>query len=139
MFHHVLVPHDLSTRSRRAVETARELAARDRAQVTLLHVIQRIEHIAPAEMRRFYAELERNAARRMAAAERLLARAGVGVRTAVLIGVPAREILRFAAANKVDLIVMGSHRIDAEGGARGWGTTSYKVGILCPCPVMLVK
>ena len=32
---------------------------------------------------------------------------------------------------------MSSHKVDATG--RGWGTTSYKVGILCWCPVLLVK
>jgi nucleotide-binding universal stress UspA family protein len=57
----------------------------------------------------------------------------------VLIGSPAREIVRFATAKRVDLIVLGSHRIDLARPAAGWGTTSYKVGILCQCPVLLVK
>jgi len=42
-------------------------------------------------------------------------------------------------ANRVDLIVLTSHKIDLAHPAEGWGTTSYKVGILCQCPVLLVK
>jgi len=37
-------------------------------------------------------------------------------------------------------VVMGSHKVKAvRGGSRGWGTTSYKVGIFCQCPILLVK
>ena len=44
--------------------------------------------------------------------------------------------------NDVDLIILiilGSQKIDPARPGQGWGTTSYKVGILCRCPVMLVK
>jgi hypothetical protein len=34
---------------------------------------------------------------------------------------------------------MGSHKVDPTSPGQGWGTTSYKVGIGCQCPVMLVK
>ena len=51
----------------------------------------------------------------------------------------AREIVKQAVANRVDLIVLTSHKIDLAHPAEGWGTTSYKVGILCQCPVLLVK
>jgi nucleotide-binding universal stress UspA family protein len=61
------------------------------------------------------------------------------VRSAVVVGTPSEDIVRYAAANRVDLIVMASHRVDPSRRSRGWGTTSYKVGILCRCPIMLVK
>ena len=64
---------------------------------------------------------------------------GVAIRSVVLIGEPAREIVRLALARKVDLVVMGSHRVDPAGHGRGWGTTSYKVGLFCQCPILLVK
>ena len=41
--------------------------------------------------------------------------------------------------NDVDLIILGSQKIDPARPGQGWGTTSYKVGILCRCPVLLVK
>jgi nucleotide-binding universal stress UspA family protein len=139
MFRHLLVPLDLGPPGGRVLETARALAERDGARVTLLHVIQQIEDIPQSEVRRFYASLERTAEQKMTPTARKFARAGLAVRAVVLIGNPAGEIIRFAASSGVDLIVMRSHRVDPTGGARGWGTTSYKVGILCQCPVMLVK
>jgi len=140
MFTHILVPLDLSTKNARALAVALEMARRDHARVTLLHVIERIEHIPLGEMQGFYRRLEMHARRRLGLAARRLATKGVEVEPVVLIGAPARDIVRHATANKVDLIVMSSHAITSL--ARpgyGLGTTSYKVGILCRCPIMLVK
>ena len=35
--------------------------------------------------------------------------------------------------------ILGSHRVDAEGGARSLSTVSHEVAILAQCPVLLVK
>jgi nucleotide-binding universal stress UspA family protein len=139
VFTHVLVPLDLGARHGRALDMAAEIARRDGARVTLLHVIQRVEHIPPAELRRFYAGLQRTAERRLARAQRRVARGNTRTRTVVVVGRPAHDIVRYAARNAVDLIVMTSHPVDSRRDPRAWGTTSYKVGILCRCPVMLVK
>ena len=56
--------------------------------------------------------------------------------------VPFRGDLRvpvLCVEAETDLIVLGSHTIEPGNAARGWGTTSYKVGLLCRCPVLLVK
>jgi universal stress protein A len=50
-----------------------------------------------------------------------------------------KEILKFVVDRKIDLIVMPSHKIDMKDPSQGWGTISYKIGILSPCPVMLIK
>jgi hypothetical protein len=39
----------------------------------------------------------------------------------------------------VELIVLSSHRVDLQNPGAGWGTMSYKVGILSQCPVLIVK
>ena len=139
MFTHLLVPLDLSRKNEPALGTAVALAVHNRARVTLLHVIQRIEHIPTSDLRRFYARLERTAEDVLTRAARGFARKRVPIQTIVLIGGPSREIVRWAAANGVDLIVMSSHAVDARSPGRGWGTTSYKVSMLCRCPVLLVK
>jgi nucleotide-binding universal stress UspA family protein len=138
MFSHILVPLDLRTRSDAALGTALELAQQNRARVTLLHVIQRIEHLPATEVRGFYRRLEKVARKRMLVASRRFAAKKVDVRTSIVVGTPAQDIVANAAANDVDLIVLASHRVDV-GRRDGWGTTSYKVGVLCPCPVLLVK
>jgi nucleotide-binding universal stress UspA family protein len=137
MFKHLLVPIDLSDRNARLLGVALSLARRGGARVTLLHVVHRIGNASLREFQGFYRKLERKSRRKLDAAARRFAAGGVPVRTAVVIGEPAREILRASAAQKVDLVVMGSHKVHP--GSRGWGTTSYKVGIACQCPILLVK
>jgi nucleotide-binding universal stress UspA family protein len=139
MFRHILVPIDLGPRRRRALGTALAMARQMRARVTLLHVIERIEHIPLGEMRAFYRRLEAAALRRLQTAARVFRGSGVPVRVVVMIGSAAGDIVRYAARARVDLVLMDSHRIDPRRPTRGWGTTSHKVGILSRCPVMLVK
>jgi nucleotide-binding universal stress UspA family protein len=139
MFKHILVPIDLSRRNERALSAALDLAQANGARVTLLHVIQRIEHVAFADVRSFYGELRKAANVRMARAARPFAARNTRVRTVAVVGTPPEKIVEHAAANRVDLIVLASHKINVSRSARGWGTTSYKVGVLCQCPVLLVK
>jgi nucleotide-binding universal stress UspA family protein len=139
MFSNVLVPVDLTDRNGRPVRTAVELAAATHGRVTLVHVIQRIAGLSASEGRSFYTRLERKAAEKLAALARRRRVSGVEIRGEVLIGSPAADIARYAARHDNDLIVMASHRVEPRRPGRGLGTTSYKVAILCACPVMLVK
>ena len=139
MFKNILVPIDLSDRNARALALAATLAEQGHGGVTLLHVIQRVPHLSAAELAGFYGRLERVARRRLERAARPFAKRGLAVRTQVLVGEPAREIVTAAGRLRADLILMGSHRVTAARAGRGWGTTSYKVGLLCRCPVLLVK
>jgi nucleotide-binding universal stress UspA family protein len=139
MFEHILVPIDLSDRNTRTLAVAAALAERVRARVTLLHVVHRVRHIAAGELAGFYRRLEALSRRRLERAARPLVVRGLRVRTEVIVGEPATAIVAAAARRRANLIVMGSHRIVPGRPGRGWGTTSYKVGILCRCPVLLVK
>ena len=51
----------------------------------------------------------------------------------------AEEVLRFTRENGIDLIVVASHPVDSFKPSGGLGTMSYKLGILAPCAVLLVK
>jgi nucleotide-binding universal stress UspA family protein len=139
MFRHILVPLDLSARNDPALETALGLAEQNRARVTLLHVIQRIEHVPEAELRPFYRRIEATARKQMDAAARRFAARKIDVRAVIALGAPARGIVEHAAVNGVDLIVLSSHKVDLSRRAQGFGTISYQVGVLCRCPVLLVK
>jgi universal stress protein E len=135
MFAHVLVPIDLRERSERTLRLVTTLPAK---RVTLLHVIQRVPGLSAAELRPFYAKLRRQADQVVTRAATTLAASGLRVRRAVTIGDPPREILRVANARGVDLVILGSHRLGPRPG-EGLGTTSYKVALAAPCPVLLVK
>lgn len=138
MFRRILVPVDFTPRSLRAVRAAAKVAATTRAKTTLLHVIERIDDGESGAFESFYRKLESAAREKMKA---LLAPFGerLPVRAEILYGKPVGEILRFAQANRVDLIVMSSHKLPLRHSGESWGTVSYKVGILSRCPVLLVK
>jgi nucleotide-binding universal stress UspA family protein len=139
VFKRILVPIDLSDRNTQTIDVALELARATHALVTLCHVIQSVRDVPSAELRRFYRRLEATSARTLARVAKRFTAREVPVDTVVCIGEPAREIVRLAAGRRTDLIVMGSHQVRAGRWATGWGTISYKVGIFCRCPVLLVK
>jgi nucleotide-binding universal stress UspA family protein len=139
MFKHILVPIDLSHRNERTLRIAVGLARITQSRVTLLHVIQGVAGVSMRELRTFYKTLEQRSQRTLARAANRFVDAEVAVRAIVVIGDPAREIIKAATARKVALIVMGSHRVMPGRPGRGLGATSYKVGIACPCPILLVK
>src|SRR5215472_9334605 len=118
MFRRILVPVDFTTKSERAVRVAARIAAGSEASLTLLHVIERVDAGEPGGLSAFYRKLESLARRRLAD---LVRRARPAAASAeILYGRRVDEILRFAEARKIDLIVMSSHRVARRPG-EGWG------------------
>jgi len=138
-FRHILVPVDLSQRNARALRTSLGLARQWRSRVTLFHVIERVAGLGSAELEAFYRPLVERSERELRRAVSPFRKQGLEVSTEVRVGEPATEVVRATLRKGVDLVVMGSHKVRAGNGARGWGTTSYKVGIFCQCPILLVK
>jgi nucleotide-binding universal stress UspA family protein len=136
MFQRILVPVDFTRKNRRALRLAVDMA-RSGGTITLLHVIERIELVPDAELGGFYRRLEGLARRRMAAMTDALARKGCDVRRRILRGHRVEEIVKSAA--DMDLVLLASHRLGPRRLSRGWDTLSYRVAILAPCPVLLVK
>jgi nucleotide-binding universal stress UspA family protein len=139
MFTRILVPLDLSSRNERALRTAFALARQNRGSVTLVHVIQELVGARDRQVQAFYRRLLRTAESKLVQAARRFGRSDVRVRTEVVIGDPPAEIVRAVRRHRASLVVMGSHRVDPRWGTRGWGTISHRVGIIVPCPVLLVK
>ena len=139
MFRRILVPVDFSKRDPRAVRAAAKVAAAGPAEVTLLHVIERIGEEDSGVLRPFYRKLELAARRRIKLLLPVVRGTRVTVRAEILYGKPVVEILRFARMNRADLIVMSSHKLPLRHSGESWGTISYKVGVLSGCPVLLVK
>jgi len=139
MFSRLLVPLDFTDKNEAAVTIAMETARRDGAEVTLLHVIEIIDHMDFDEMADFYRKLEARAAAKLAVITDRFNEAGVRARYEIVFGRRAESILEQAADLQTDLIVMSSHRVDREHPALGLGTMSYQVAIVARCPVLLVK
>jgi nucleotide-binding universal stress UspA family protein len=119
VFSRILVPTDLTDRAARSLKLALALAQDRPASVTLVHLVQQVPGLAPGEMPAFYDRLVKRSRRGLASAAKLFAARGITVRSQVLIGEPAREIVRAAAAARADVIVMGSHKVNPK--RRGMG------------------
>ncbi|MDY0041936.1 MAG: universal stress protein [Desulforhabdus sp.] len=139
MFKHILVPTDLTERTNEALDVAVKLAMQSASRLTLLHIIETIEDAEFEEFEDFYAKLNRRAQKIMQQLANRYAEEALSIAREISYGKRVVEIVRFAQANDIDLIVLNSHKVEAEETVQGWGTISYKVGILARCPVMLVK
>lgn len=144
VFGNILVATDLGSASKTAVNRAIRLAAREGAQLRILHVI-RDPATEPWVVDTYgvdFAALLKDARRKAIAR---LAEVGSGVpggavRTvrAVAVGRAADEIVRYAAQHASDLIVLGSHGRGALGRAL-LGSVVSEVIRDARCPVMVVR
>ena len=139
MFHKILVPIDLTEKSLAAVDLAYEFAAQFRAEVILLHVIETIEHVQFDELKPFYERLDSSARKGLQEFSERFVSNNLRVSQALVYGHRTKEIVDFAIQNRIDLIIMASHRIDPDRPGHDWSSISYAVAILSPCPVLLVK
>ncbi|MCA9057686.1 MAG: universal stress protein, partial [Planctomycetaceae bacterium] len=111
-FRNLLLPLDFTPRNKLAMEIAFEVAVREPASVTLLHVIETI-HAGGAEpdeeLKQFYARLETRAEDELEYRSRRFEEAGVKTFRRIRFGTRAAEIVRFSEEHATDLIIMNSH------------------------------
>ena len=141
-FHHILVPVDITGRSKAALEIARDLAVENKVRITLLHVIQRIggdDEATDEETQLFYDRLQQRVESELDTMAKQFREAGIEVMVRTPIGDRLDEIASFGNEQDVDLIIMSSHRIDPNNLAASWGTLSYRVSVVCDSPILLVK
>jgi nucleotide-binding universal stress UspA family protein len=139
MFKKILLPLDLTDKHQAAIDVAAELAGQTGGELTLLHVVELIHGLPMEEEKEFYGRLERLARAHMDRFSSALTRRRIAFRAEVVFGVRAQEIVRHAGASSADLIVLTAPRIGPENPVAGLGSMSYRVGMLAPCPVLLVK
>lgn len=139
MFKNILLPTDLAEEENAASQHALDLAQKHHAGLTLLHVIEVLRDDSLDELQDFYDELKHSAQEKLNNIVQKFTEKNVPCHAEVCVGHREAEILRFAAANKSDLIILRSHRVDPAAAQEGWATISYKVAILAQCPVLLVK
>ena len=136
---HLLVPTDFSTHSENAALRAKALAAVFEARITLMHVV---DYAPPAYIS---AELPGDIGTPEALARRArdelaewAPRVGLGdVERVVVVGTPKHEIVDYASAHGVDLIVIGTSGMGAM--KRLLGSTTNRVLHDAPCDVLSVQ
>jgi len=140
----VLVPTDFSDASESALRYGKSMAEAFGASLHVVHVMEDLlAHAWAAEvyvssMPQLRDEIERESRQRLAALLAEAERKKFRAETALLAGNPFLEIIRYAKAHDVDLIVMGTH-------GRGpiahmlLGSVAEKVVRKSPCPVLTVR
>lgn len=137
-FQRILVPVDLSDKGRSVLEWVDRVGGPETA-VVLFHVIETLEDVPFEEMEPFYRRLEERAVATLDGWVGELEGRGFRAERRVVFGHRLEEILAAAGGEPPDLILVRSHPVSPEASGRGWATLSYRVAVLAPCPVMLVK
>jgi nucleotide-binding universal stress UspA family protein len=137
VFKRILVPLDLSDKHGPALDRAAELAGSS-GEVVLLHVIESIAGLGVEEEQSFYSRLERMARDHLQRFAHLLSQRQVRCQGEIRIGHRATEIIRFAQASASDLIILTVPRFDPTNPATS-GSLGWRISLLAPCPVLLVK
>ena len=146
----ILIPHDGDQMSDKAILYGTELAKALGSEIILLYVIEEIEvpatlllgndRVLIAKARRSIAKAIEQRWNRFAQDKiTMLSKEKIRVSSFVRNGDAANEIVKFVKENQVDLIVMGSRRL--EGMSKivvALGSVARKVSERASCPVMLV-
>jgi len=140
----ILVPTDFSEASDAALKYGKALATAFGAALHVVHVVEDIlahawaADIYMAAMPSLREEVEKEATERLAALLTEDERRQLRATAATVAGSPFLEIIRYAKANDVDLIVLGTH-------GRGpvahmlLGSVAEKIVRKAPCPVLTVR
>ena len=140
----ILVPTDFSEASDAALKYAKGLAAAFGASLHIVHVMEDLlahawsAEVYVASMPNLREEIEKEARERLADLVGDEEPGRPAVETALLSGNPFLEIIRYAKANSVDLIVIGTHGRGAIAHML-LGSVAEKVVRKSPCPVLTVR
>jgi universal stress protein A len=140
---HILCPVDFSRTSDAALEQAGMLAQRFGADLTVLHVVYdpldaTCLHVPHPPQEQLREEMIREAERGLQTLLRRRLRDLPRAKTAVVVGPPFREIVRYAEQREVDLIVMGTQGLSGLGHLI-IGSTAERVVRTAPCPVLSIR
>jgi len=139
MFKKILLPLDLTEKHQAALKMAAELAGQNHGEVLLVHVVEVIPGLSGDEERGFYQRLEQVARAHLTRLAAMLTRKKVPVHTEIIVGQRVPEIVRFAAAKGVDLILLTSPTFQPEHPGAGLGSMAWKISMVALCPVLMVK
>lgn len=136
----ILVAHDGSKASDKALKKSIELALHMRGSLTILTVVPELylTELTDVDRNKISESLTREATDSMEKVRKSLSGKSIDVKTLVRQGDPAEKILETAQKMKVDLIVTGSH---GRHGTKKFliGSVSSKVVDYSKCPVLVVK
>lgn len=139
----ILVPIDFSDNSQKVFEAATNVAIKFGAELLSIFVVQSFEDysgffVPHMPVLQFQEEMQGSAEKKMAAFLEANLPAGLVGSGKVVVGDVGEEIVAFAAREKIDMIVMGTH------GYKGlervlFGSVAEQVVKTAACPVLTVN
>jgi nucleotide-binding universal stress UspA family protein len=148
----ILLPHDGTEMSNKALARAIEFAKAFNSEIVLLHVIEDIpvppmlilgndRVLISRAKRSIAAELKKGWSK--TSEEKIIANLvpkdlKTRVRSEAVVGSPAEEIIKFARTNKIDMIIVGSRRLGSISKIKALGSVARKVSEAAECPVLIV-
>lgn len=138
----ILFPTDFSPLSARAEELAIYLASTCTASVLVLHAIEDLEipeDEEDAQIMAWRRRLEKTLTGKLDRAVTAFREKGIEARGELIWGRAWRTIFERARRGTFDLVVIGSHGVANAAGHLLLGTTSHKVALSCPVPVLIVR
>jgi nucleotide-binding universal stress UspA family protein len=139
MFRRVLVPVDLTDRHGPVLDLAARLASDPGAEVVVLHVIELVHGLSREDDPAFYRRLEAKAKESVDRLVGALAQKKARARAEILYGNRVLKVTEFAHQWPADLIVLASRPFDPARPGVALASLSHQVGLLAPCPALLVK
>jgi len=141
-YNNILVALDFSSSAELVAQRAKEIAERNRAELTLLHVCEYMPPIdlayEPVVMPEWDIKDEALLEQAEAQLKRLADKLRLGdARRQVVLGIAKADIVSIAREQQVDLIVLGSH--GRHGISRLLGSTANNVLHNAPCDVLAVR
>ena len=148
----ILLPHDGTEISDKALKKSKEFAKAFNAELFILHVIEHIP-IPPSLIlgndRQWITQTRRSIAKKLKeswikmAKEKInpvLEKENIKFNTSVLTDQQplSEQILKFASDNKVNLIIVGSQRLNKISKIKALGSVSRKISENADCPVMII-
>ncbi|MCD5411577.1 universal stress protein [Thermodesulfovibrionales bacterium] len=136
----ILVAHDGSKSSEKALKKALELAVNFNASLSVLSVIPELylTELPDMDRERIFESLSTETTNTMEKIRKSLSGKSIEVKTLIRQGDPAEKILETANKMKVDLVVTGSH---GKHGTKKFllGSVSAKIVDYSKYPVLVVK
>jgi nucleotide-binding universal stress UspA family protein len=139
----LLVPTDFSDSAKHAFSYGVSFAREYEAELVLLHVVENLtvgyaSDLFPVPMAEVFQEISGYAKAELAKLAEEARQKGVVVSELVAQGKPSAEIIRYAAENDIDMIVLGTHGKGMLDQAL-FGSTTERVVRRAPCPVLTVR
>jgi nucleotide-binding universal stress UspA family protein len=148
----ILVPHDGTEISDKVLEKSKELAKALNAELHILHIIEHIP-IPPSLIlgndRIWIAQTRRSIAKKLKEGWIKMAKEKINpilekenIKFNIIVSTEEQpvsdQIIKFTSENKIDLIIIGSHRLNKLSKIKALGSVSRKISETADCPVMII-